>query len=58
MVWERVAGIKPNLPLLTAAEQTTLSWATAIKTYDEVPEVYRGFFETLVGDASRFPYAD
>ena len=57
MVWERVAGIKPNFPLLTAAEQTKQSWAKAIETYDEVPEVYKGSFETLVGDASRFPYA-
>jgi hypothetical protein len=57
MIWDRVAGIEPKLPLLTAVEQTKLSWAKAIETYDEVPEVYRGLFETLVGDASRFPYA-
>jgi len=56
-MWERVVGIKPKLPLLTAAEQTKLSWAKAIKSYDEVPEVYRGAFEALVGDANRFPYA-
>jgi hypothetical protein len=57
MVWERVARTKPELPLLTAARQTKLSWAKAIEAYDEVPEFYRGFFETLVGDANRFPYA-
>jgi hypothetical protein len=57
MIWERVAGNKPKLPLLTAVEQTKLSWAKAIESYDEVPEVYRASFETLVGDASRFPHA-
>jgi hypothetical protein len=57
MVWERVVGIKPKLPLLTAAEQTKLSWAKEITTYDEVPEVHRGSFEALTGDESGFPYA-
>jgi len=56
-MWDFVVGKKPKLPLLTAAEQTMLSWAKAIKSYDEVPEVYRGSFGALVGDASRFPYA-
>ncbi len=55
-VWRLVvAGIKGKLPLLTAEEQTMLSWLKVIGSYAEVPDVYRGSFEALVGD-SRFPY--
>jgi hypothetical protein len=50
-----VAGIKPpKLPLLTADEQTRKSWAKALTSYDEVPDVYRDFLKTLPGGA--LPY--
>ena len=50
-----IAGIKESSPLLTAEEQTGLSWLKVIKSYDEVPDIYRNSFAALVGD-NRFPY--
>ena len=46
-----------KLPLLTGYEQTKLSWARAVESYDQLPEAYKGFFKTLLGDTSTFPYA-
>jgi hypothetical protein len=51
-----IAGIKESLPLRTADEQTRLSWLKVIRSYDEVPDVYRRSFEVLVGH-SQFPYS-
>lgn len=50
-----IAGIKESLPLLAADEQTRLSWLKVIRSYAEVPDVYRSSFAALVGD-SPFPY--
>ncbi len=50
-----IAGIKESLPLLAADEQIRLSWLKVIRSYAEVPEVYRSSFAALVGD-SPFPY--
>lgn len=43
-------------PLLSAGEQTRGSWAREIESYDQVPEVYTGFFQDLTHDNSLFPY--
>ncbi len=57
-VWESVTspGIG-KLPLLTGYEQTKLSWARAVESCDQVPEIYQDFMKTLLGDTSEFPYA-
>jgi hypothetical protein len=55
-VWGLIVGGAKKLPLLPAAEQTMLSWAKAIESHDEVPQVYRASFEALVGRVSKFPY--
>ncbi|MBN1219008.1 MAG: hypothetical protein JXM69_08770 [Anaerolineae bacterium] len=57
MVLRFILGVKARLPLLSAAEQTKLSWARAIRSYNEIPELYRSSFEALVGDTGKFPYA-
>ena len=47
----------PGSPALTgAAAQTMLSWAKHIESYDTVPEVYKGFFNTLLRDSQVFPF--
>ena len=47
---------KPGGPMLSAAEQTRLSWARPVRSMDELPPAYRGFFEAqLVGET--FPYS-
>ena len=52
-VW---ASLGDGLPVLMVREHRRQSWARTIKSYDEVPEVYRSTFETLVDGASGFPY--
>jgi len=55
--WESVTspGIgKP--PLLTGYEQTKWSWARVVESYDQLPEAFKDFFKTLLGDTSAFPY--
>jgi hypothetical protein len=47
-VWGLIAGIKERLSLLSAVEQTRLSWLKVLRSYDEVPDVYRSAFEALV----------
>lgn len=50
-----IAGIKESLPVVTADEQTRLSWLKVVSSYAETPELYRSSFAALVGD-SQFPY--
>lgn len=46
-----------KLPLLTAAAQTKRAWATAVESYEEVPEIYKSFFDRLPHDQGTFPFA-
>jgi len=56
--WESVISPRiEKLSWLTAGELTRLSWAKAVESYDKVPEIYKDFFKTLLGDTSVFPYA-
>lgn len=42
---------------ITADEQTRLSWARPVRAFDDVPEAYRSFFETLPpSKRDPFPY--
>ena len=50
-----IGGIREKLPLLPADEQTRLSWLKVLRTYAEVPDVYRSTFEALV-NGRPFPY--
>jgi hypothetical protein len=43
-------------PVISAAEQTRLSWARLARSAEEVPEVYRPFMVDLLADGV-FPYA-
>jgi hypothetical protein len=51
-----LAHAKIQVPLLSASEQTRLSWARLARSYDDVPEVFRDLLATLTGDAGTFPY--
>ncbi len=47
---------KPGEPVMSAAEQTRLSWAQLIRSREEVPPAYRSFFDARpAGEA--FPHA-
>lgn len=41
---------------LSAAEQTRLSWARSIETFDDVPTIYKPFLEPLLATGCGFPY--
>jgi len=41
---------------LSAGEQTRLTWAKAIQSYEAVPEAYKEFFETHLSNGQDFPY--
>ena len=46
----------PWVPRLNAGEQTKLTWAKAIESYEGVPEVYKEFFEPHFSNGQAFPY--
>ena len=41
---------------LSASEQTRLTWAKAIQSYEAVPEAYKEFFEAQLSNGQVFPY--
>jgi hypothetical protein len=56
-IWRQIHALRiPWLPGLTAEELTKLTWAKAIESYDDIPHVYRDFFEPLIEDGRAFPY--
>ena len=55
--WARVFHPETSeLSRLTGFEQTRLSWARKVRSYDETPEVFRDALRMLVGAASPFPH--
>ena len=58
MIWRQIhtLGI-PWVPALNAEEQTRLTWAKLIQSYEVVPDVYKDFFEHILSDGQAFPYA-
>ncbi len=46
---------KPGAPL-TGAKQSMASWANAIESRAEVPEVYRSLVDSLIGEERALPY--
>jgi hypothetical protein len=53
---QRVARPIVKEPSLQAvAEQTRTSWAKSVTSYDKVPEAFKDFFKTLLGDTSAWP---
>ena len=57
--WKMLGGyivnIKEVLPFIKSDEQIRLSWLAKVKTFDDVPDVYRDTFEKVVVDGE-FPY--
>ena len=52
----RIPTVVSELPWLSAAEQTRLSWARRVDAYAEVPVVFQGFFDALAQPPVPFPY--
>jgi len=55
-IWNVLLPPLPQAPSMTGTAQTMLSWPKAIKSMDEVPDAFKTFFETWLGDDSVFPY--
>jgi len=48
----------PGLPkLLSGAELARSSWATRIESFEDLPDIYKGFFETFLAAGLDFPYS-
>jgi hypothetical protein len=45
-----------RLPKLSGAELARSSWAKPIKSYADVPNVYKDFFDSFLADGQIFPY--
>jgi hypothetical protein len=45
-----------DLPAQTAADQTRLTWARVIESYEAVPPAYRTFFEPFCAEEQIFPH--
>ena len=55
--WARIFHQEMDgLKLLTGFEQTRLSWARKIRSYEETPEIFRDALHALVGAATPFPH--
>ena len=56
-IWNKVyASTINSLPLRSSDEQTRLSWAKLIESYDYVPTIYKDFFKHSFVEKRQFPY--
>lgn len=56
-IWNKIYASTINyLPLLSSDVQTRLSWAKIIESYDDLPTIYKVFFEQPRIKERRFPY--
>ncbi len=58
ILWERSPLSALTLPpTLSAAEQTRLSWARRVESYEAVPEVFKDYFAAFQTGERTFPHA-
>jgi len=55
-VWQHLPAAIAEFPLMTAGEQTKLSWARRIETMDDVPAGFRDTVAALVTETGTLPY--
>ena len=55
-IWDAVLPPLPKPPLMTGTAQTMLSWPKVINSIDEIPDAFRTFFKTWLGDTQEFPH--
>jgi hypothetical protein len=53
----KLAAIIASIPKLSATEQTILSWAKPIRSFEDVPAIYQDFFKSYLTDEQPFPYS-
>lgn len=58
MTWGRTHTSKTaKLPMLNPADLTRSSWAKPIRSYADVPDIYKEFFDSFHMEAGAFPYS-
>ncbi|MDM8520665.1 hypothetical protein QUF64_11490 [Anaerolineales bacterium HSG6] len=55
-MWDVVLPPLPKPSLMTGTAQTMLSWPKVITSIDEIPDAFKTFFKTWLGDAPEFPH--
>ena len=55
-VWQHLPAAIVDFPLMTAGEQTKLSWARRIETLDDVPAHFRNTVAALAIETGTLPY--
>ena len=55
-VWQHLPAAIAEFPLLTAGEQTKLSWARRIETSDDVPPCFQATVDALIAETGTIPY--
>ena len=55
-VWEHLPAAIAEFPLMTAGEQTKLSWARRIESLDDLPAYFRTTVAELAAEVGTFPY--
>ena len=56
-IWNKIYASTINyLPLRGSDEQTRLSWAKHIESYDDIPIIYKDFFKHSLVEKRQFPY--
>ena len=56
-MWGNFTMVIEEFPLLSAAEQTRLSWARLVPSYAEVPQIFQAYFDAQCELRRPFPYA-
>ena len=55
-VWQHLPTALAEFPLMTAGEQTKLSWARRIEALDDVPATFHSTVTALVAETGAIPY--
>jgi hypothetical protein len=58
MLFERnMAALIASIPKISADEQTRLSWAKPIRSFEDVPAIYNEIFSAYLKEGQPFPYS-
>ncbi|MFN8412141.1 MAG: hypothetical protein U0Z26_07120 [Anaerolineales bacterium] len=50
------SDLNPELSKMTGARQTMSSWSKNIESFEDIPDIYKSFYKTAVGDFKNFPH--
>jgi hypothetical protein len=53
----KLAALRASIPRMSADEQTRLSWAKPIRSFEDVPAIYNEIFSAYLKKGQPFPYS-